>query len=61
MNKEPWRLSFFMALDPTEYWGMIREWFTCFYKPKKRLPKNETRQSDPEWKGNIVLGLQGLQ
>ena len=48
LNKEPSSLALFMALDPTEYWGMIREWFTCFYKPKKRLPKNETRQSDPE-------------
>ena len=32
-NKEPSRLVFFMALDPTEYCGMIRKGCTCFYKP----------------------------
>ena len=26
LNKEPSSLALFIALDPTEYWGMIREW-----------------------------------
>ena len=52
-----------MALDLTECWEMVREWVYLFLQTvKKRLPKSETSQSDPEWKGNIVLhfGRQGL-
>ena len=45
-----------MALDLTECWEMVREWVYLFLQTvKKRLPKSETSQSDPEWKGNIVL------
>ena len=53
----------FTALDLTECWEMVREWVYLFLQTvKKRLPKSETSQSDPEWKGNIVLhfGRQGL-
>ena len=49
MYKEPLSLAFFMALDSTEYWGMIREWVCLFLQTvKQRLPKSETLQSDPE-------------
>ena len=53
----------FTALDLTECLEMVREWVYLFLQTvKKRLPKSETSQSDPEWKGNIVLhfGPQGL-
>ena len=40
LNKEPSHLAFFTALDPTEYWGMIREWVYLFLQiVKKRLQK----------------------
>ena len=26
LNKKPSSEAFFTAMDPTEYWGMIREW-----------------------------------
>ena len=35
LNKEPSSLAFFTALDPTEYWGMIREWMYLFLKTVK--------------------------
>ena len=35
VNKEPSRLAFFTALDPTEYWGMIREWVYLFLQTVK--------------------------
>ena len=34
-KKEPSRLAFFTALDPTEYWGMIREWVYLFLQTVK--------------------------
>ena len=41
--------SFFTALDPTEYWGVIWEWvYLSLQTVKYRLPKSETRQSDTE-------------
>ena len=40
LNKEPSRLPFFTAPDPTEYWGMIREWvYLSLQTVKKRLLK----------------------
>ena len=47
LNKEPSHLAFFTALDPTEYWGMIREW-AVFTNRKIKTTKSKTRQSDPE-------------
>ena len=39
-NKEPSHLAFFAPLDPTEYWGMIREWVYLFLQTvKQRLQK----------------------
>ena len=34
LNKDPSSLAFFTALDPTEYWGIVREWVHLFYKPE---------------------------
>ena len=34
-NKEPSSWVFFTALDPTEYWGMIREWVKLFLQSVK--------------------------
>ena len=47
LNKEPSRLAFITALDPTEYWGMIRECVYLFLQTVKyRLPK---KRNTPEW------------
>ena len=35
LNKEPSSLALFTALDPTEYWGMIREWVYLFLQTVK--------------------------
>ena len=35
LNKEPSSLALFTALDPTEYWGMIREWMYLFLQTVK--------------------------
>ena len=49
LNKEPSSLALFTALDPTEYWGMISKGGDLFLQTVKyKLPKSETRQSDPE-------------
>ena len=35
LNKEPSSLALFTAPDPTEYWGMIREWVYLFLQTVK--------------------------
>ena len=35
LKKEQSRLAFFTALDPTKYWGMIREWVYLFLQTVK--------------------------
>ena len=35
LNKEPSRLAFLKALDPTEYWEVIREWVYLFLQTIK--------------------------
>ena len=35
LNKERLSLALFTALDPTEYWGMIREWVYLFLQTVK--------------------------
>ena len=35
LNKEPSSLALFTALDPTEYWGMIRVWAYLFSQTVK--------------------------
>ena len=42
LNKEPSRLAFFKALDPTEYRGMIKEWVYLF------LIKTIKKRNTPE-------------
>ena len=34
-NEQQSRLPFLTALDPTEYWGMIRKWVYLFYTNRK--------------------------
>ena len=45
MNKEPSRLAFFMALDPTEYWEMIREWVYLFLQTAKKKDYQKTKHA----------------
>ena len=35
LKKEQSRLAFFTALDPTQYWGMIRKWVYLFLQTVK--------------------------
>ena len=35
LSKESLHMAFFTALDPTEYWGMIREWVYLFLQTVK--------------------------
>ena len=36
LSKEPSNLALFTALDPTEYWGMIRKWVYLFLQTVKK-------------------------
>ena len=57
LNKEPSRLAFITALDPTEYWGMIRECVFPFFTNCKIQTTKEAKHARVTLSERAAYGL----